>query len=303
MNADLDSVYYINDLLNQAGMDVISAGGTVAFAIECFENGVITREMTDGLELTWGNTQAIIALVKKMIARQGIGDLLADGSKVAAQKLGEKSLPYLVTAGGQEPGMHDPKMDPMLGIHFSADPTPGRHTIGSAQFYDVSQLWEKVSWAPAPGSYFKAEEYTPSEKQALKSVANSCYKQITDGAGGCLFTMTSGVNNWKIFEWLNAATGWEKTPDEYMQIGKRIQTLRQIFNIKHGIDPISFKMSKRIAGEPPLQAGALKGKSVRVEEMMHYHWKAFGWDEETGIPTPETIAQLALDELLGEAVR
>jgi len=303
MNKDLNEIFYINELLNRAGMDSISAGGTVAFAIECYENGIITKEMTDGLELNWGNAQAIVALLKKMIAREGIGDLLADGVKVASRKLGPQSSLYAVNAGGQEPGMHDSRPDPVLGIHYSADPTPGRHTIGSEQYYDVTHLWEKVSWAPNSGSYVKADENIPSEKVALKSVANSCYKELTDGVGGCMFAMVTGVNHWKLFEWVNAATGWQKTPDEFMVIGKRIQTLRQLFNVKQGIDPMSFKMSSRMAGEPPLLEGPNKGKTVPIEAMMHLHWKAFGWDEQTGIPTQETVTQLGINELCTEKVQ
>ena len=302
MNKDLDAILYINELLNRAGMDSISAGGTVAFAIECYENGLITKEMTDGLELNWGNSKAIIALVKKMIAREGIGDLLADGSKAAADKIGALAQTYSVTAGGQEPGMHDSRADPILGIHYSADPTPGRHTIGSGQYYDVTHLWEKVSWAPNSGAYVKAEEYIPSERIALKSVADSCYKELTDGVGGCMFAMVMGVNHWKLFEWVNAATGWQKTPDEFMEIGKNIQTMRQLFNVKHGIDPMSFKMSPRMAGEPPLQEGPNKGKTVPIEEMMHLHWKAYGWDEQTGMPTNQSIQQLHEDQIILEEV-
>jgi aldehyde:ferredoxin oxidoreductase len=297
MNKDLNSIFYINELLNRAGMDSISAGGTVAFAIECYENGILTPEMTGGLELTWGNAPAIISLVKKMIAREGIGDLLADGVKVAAVKLGIPTSEYAVHAGGQEPGMHDSRMDPILGTHFSADPTPGRHTIGSGQYYDIMHLWEQVSWAPVSGSYVKAEEFIPAEKVALKTVANSCYKEVTDGSGGCLFAMTLGINHWKLFDWLNAATGWNKSGDEYMEIGKRIQTLRQMFAVKHGVDPRSFRMSKRMAGEPPLKEGPLKGNSVRIDEMMQFHWKLYGWDEKTGVPLQETINRLQLDEL------
>ena len=109
--------------------------------------------------------------------------------------------------------------------------------------------------------------------------------------------MILGVNHWKLFEWLNIANGWNRTPDEYMEIGKRIQTLRQMFNIKHGVDPKSFRISKRMAGEPPLTEGPLKGKTVPIEEMMQFHWKAYGWDEKTGIPTPQTVSALKLDQL------
>ena len=302
MNKDLGTILYINELLNRAGMDSISAGGTVAFAIECYENGILTPEMTGGLELSWGNAAAIVELVKRMIARQGIGDLLADGVKAAAAKLGSRSSAYAVHAGGQEPGMHDSRMDPLLGLHFSADPTPGRHTIGSGQYYDILHLWEKVSWAPPGLSHLKDEDYVASEEAGVKSVACSCYKEILDGAGGCYYAMLMGVNNWNLFEYLEAATGWGKTADEYMEIGKRIQTLRQMFNIKQGIDPWQFKMSSRMIGEPPLQAGPLKGRTVPIDDLMRVHWKTFGWGESTGIPTPETVAGLGLDVLLAERV-
>ncbi len=300
MSKDFNAILYINELLNRAGMDSISAGATVAFAVECYENGTITREMADGLELNWGNSKAIVALVKKMIAREGICDLLADGVKAAARKLGVSDKPYTVTAGGQEPGMHDSRMDPLMGVHYSVDPTPGRHTIGSGQYYDMLHLWEKVSWAPRAGMYLKANEYLPSDEVALKTVATSCYKELTDGAGGCLFAMVMGVNHWKLFEWLNAATGWQKTPDEYMIIGKRIQTMRQMFGIKHGVDPMSFKMSARMAGEPPLKEGPNKGKTVPIKEMMQAHWKHYGWDEQTGIPSAQTLAELGLETLTAQ---
>lgn len=302
LSKDLNAIYYINELLNRAGMDAISAGNTVAYAIEAYEKGIITREMTGGLELTWGNTDVIVKLVKMMIARDGIGDILADGVKVASKKIGKGSEAFAIHTGGQEPGMHDPRMDPMLAIHYSTDPTPGRHTIGAGQYYDMMHLWEKVSWAPNPGMYMKANEYIANEELAIKTVAGSCYKELSDGAGGCLFAMILGTQHWKLFEWLNAATGWTYTPDEYMETGKRIQTLRQMFNIKQGVDPRSFRLPKRLSGEPPLAEGPLKGKSLPIERMMELHWKNYGWDEKTGVPLPATVADLQLDALTAQVV-
>ena len=188
MNKDLESIFYINELLNRAGMDSISAGSTAAFAIECYENGILTKEDTDGLELTWGNSEVIVKLVKEMIAREGIGDLLADGVKVAAGRIGKNSEQYDIHIGGQEPGMHDARLDPILGIHFSADPTPGRHTVCGGTNYNVIQLWQFVTWAPkVKNKTPKDDDFVPSETLALKSVAGSCYKQIVDGIGGCMF--------------------------------------------------------------------------------------------------------------------
>jgi aldehyde:ferredoxin oxidoreductase len=204
-----------------------------------------------------------------------------------------------MNAGGQEPGMHDARLDPVLGIHFSADPTPGRHTIGAGQYYNYIRLWDYVTWAPKVKNRTpKEEDYIPSETVALKSVANSCYKQIVDGIGGCMFAMITGAQHLRVFDYLNAATGWNKTPDEYMEIGKRMQTLRQMFNIREGIDPISFKMHDRMAGNPPLKDGANAGKSVPIEQMMREHWRAFGWSPETGVPTEETLRKLELEKLI-----
>lgn len=303
MNKDLDSIFYINEILNRAGMDSISAGNTVAYAIECYENGILTKEDTDGLELTWGNADAIVKLIKKMIAREGIGNILADGVKQAVKRIGRGSEKYAMHAGGQEPGMHDGRMDPMMGLHFSVDPTPGRHTIGSDTYYNYMQLWQYVSWAPKVKSRTpKTEQYIASEESALKSVAGSCYKQLVDGIGGCIFAMITGAQHFRVFDYLNAATGWNKTPDEYMEIGRRMQTLRQMFNIREGIDPVSFKLHDRLAGVPPMKEGPNAGKTLPILDMMRGHWRAFGWDGDTGAPTSETITKLELDKLIKEVV-
>jgi aldehyde:ferredoxin oxidoreductase len=295
LNTSLDSIFYINELLNRAGMDSISAGGTVAFAIDCFKNGILTEADTGGIVLDWGGADAIVALIKKMIAREGIGDVLADGCKRAAERIGKGSEMYAVHAGGQEPGMHDPRFDPMLGVHFSADPTPGRHTIGCGAYYGPWGLWESVSWAPKVVRRRKDEDYVPSDVEALKSVAGSCFKEVMDGVGGCLFAANTGLRNWRVFDWLNAATGWGRTPDEYMLIGKRIQTLRQMFNVREGYAPESGTMVKRMC--EPLPEGPNKGREVLIEDMMRLHWKHFGWDEKSGRPTPETVAALELDRI------
>ncbi len=295
---DLDAIFWINEMLNRAGMDNISAGTTVAFAIECFENGIITKEDTDGLELSWGDAQAVVQLVEMMIERKGIGDLLADGVKVAAEKIGRGSEEFAVHVGGQEPGMHDPKLDPMLGVHYSADPTPGRHTVGAGMYYNMMRLWQEVSWAPEVSKYPKAAEYIPSDEEALKSVASSCYKELNDGAGGCLFGLIAGLDHWNLFKMLNDATGWELSADEYMAIGRRIQTLRQLFGVKHGVQPREAIMTGRVVGEPPLPSGNLKGITLPMEEMVSLHWKHFGWDEKTGVPTPDAVAQLEERKLI-----
>jgi aldehyde:ferredoxin oxidoreductase len=298
LNGDWDSVMWINDLLNRAGMDSISAGGTVAAVMEWYEKGLLTPEQTDGLALTWGNDEALIALVQKMIAREGIGDLLADGIEEARKRLGIDDLDAAVTAGGSELAMHDPRLDPGFGLHASVEPTPGRHTTGAFVYYDMYQLWKKISGAPKPPLLSgKREGFRASPTAAQKSVLMSAYASFYNSLGVCMFGTYLGADRLPLFEWTNAATGWNLTPDEYMEIGLRIQTLRQMFNIKHGVKPAEIRVSARALGIPPLKRGPNKHNRLNLEAMRRNYWQEIGWDPETGKPLPETMDGLGLDGL------
>ncbi len=296
LNGNLDSVLYINELLNRAGMDSISAGNTVAWAIECYEKGILTKEETGGLALRWGDAGGIVTLVKKMIAREGFGDALADGVKRASARFG--GAEYAMHVGGQEPGMHDSRNDPQLAVHFAAEPAPGKHTIGMSLQYGAMSLCDICSWAPPATVHKKADDLVPSDTLALIAKANACYSMLVDGAGGCYYGEMMGVHMWKLIEYLNAAAGWSYDGDYYMEIGARIQTLRQLFNVKQGIAPASFTLPARMEGDPPLTDGPLRGVRLRNAEQVSLHWKAFGWDEQTGKPLPETVEALGINKLL-----
>jgi len=286
MNNDLDSIFVMNEMLNRAGMDTISAGGTLAFAMECWEKGLLTARDTDGIDLTWGNSTGLIDLLKKMIQREkGIGDLLADGAREAARRIGRGAMAYAVHAGGQEIPMHDGRFDPGFALHYSVEPTPGRHTIGSQLYYEMFQLWKRVKGLPDVNFlYFKDSKYDFDEEKARAAAACSCFINVLNGAGGCLFGAFLGVHRLPVFEWLNAATGWSYTPEQYMETGKRIQTLRQAFNVKHGVEPSANVMSDRALGRPPLKEGANAGRTIEIEKMVRGYWRQFGWDERTGHP-------------------
>ncbi len=286
LNDNLDSIFTMNDILNRAGMDTISAGGTIAFAIECYERGILTKEDTDGLELTWGNTGAMLSLLDKMIARDGIGDILADGVKKAAERIGKNSDPYAMHAGGQELPMHDSRFDPGFAVHYAVEATPGRHTIGSQMYYEMFRLWTKDKSLPRPWlMYRKKSKYAVTEKKAIEAAACSKFMNVLNGAGGCAFGAQIGADRFPLFEWLNAVTGWEKTPEAYMEIGKRLQTLKHTFNMRHGIDPKSAKPNLRAVGRPPLTSGANKYRTVNIDKMMENYWQQFNWSPDTGRPS------------------
>ncbi|HVN72236.1 MAG TPA: aldehyde ferredoxin oxidoreductase family protein [Desulfomonilia bacterium] len=297
LNEDTDSLFELNERLNRAGMDTISAGATVAFAMECYENGTITKEDTGGIDLTWGNTEAVKMLIEKMILREGIGDILADGSKAAAKRIGKGAQEFAVHAGGQEPAMHDGRMDPGFAVAYSVEPTPGRHTIGAYLYYEMFQLWKKVNGIPRKlpfQIYTKNSRYMPDKKKAQENAACSKYMNVVNASGLCMFGTFMGITRTPTFDWLNAATGWDKTPNDYMEIGERIQTIKQAFNIKHGVDPRANKLSARAVGMKPLKEGANKGRTVEIETMMSLYWEQFGWDSKTGTPTRECLQRFGI---------
>jgi len=298
-NNSYDSIYYINELLNRAGMDSISAGATVAFAIEAYEKGIITKEDTGGLELTWGNTEAIIELVKLMIDREGFGDILADGTKLAAERIGRGAETCAMQAGGSELPAHDPKTDAHLVVHYAAEPAPGKHTVATDLMYNAMSLCDICSWAPPAKLRSKKDTFLPTRESALATAANVCYTMVVDGAGACYYGEMMGVHTFKLVPYLNAASGWERSGDDYMEIGKRVQAMRQLFNIKHGIDPKTVRLPGRVLGYPALKNGPLKGfQAPHAEEQVRMHWEALGWDRETGIPTEETVDALGINALL-----
>jgi aldehyde:ferredoxin oxidoreductase len=307
LNEDLESIFTINDRLIRAGMDSISAGGTVAFAIECVEEGLITPEDLEGIDLKWGESAAIILILEKMISRTGIGDLLADGSKKAAERLNLRTpsansnghvLPekFAVHAGGQELAMHDSRNDPGFALHAVVEPMPGRHTNGSQLYYEMFQLWTRVPGLPKSKKlYMKSEKYKASPEQSAAAVACSRFSQVLNGAGVCLFGAFIGVNRLPVFEWLNAATGWTLEPGDYMQIGARIQAVKQLFNAREGI-PLRHTINPRAIGLPPLKNGANQGRSLDLDRMVQGYWSASGWNPENGLPEKDTLQMLGLED-------
>jgi len=203
-------------------------------------------------------------------------------------------------AGGSEMGAHDSRNDPGAALAYVVEPAPGKHTVAMDFMYNAMSLSDVCSWAPPAVSHPKKDDLVPTDEMAWKGIANACYSMLMDGAGWCYYGEMMGVHTLKPVEYLNAASGWDRTGDDYFEIGRRIQTMRQMFNIKHGIDPVSIRLPKRALGYPPLTAGPLKGvQIVDADRQKQLYWKHIGWDEMTGVPLDETVKALGIDELLG----
>jgi aldehyde:ferredoxin oxidoreductase len=295
LNDDVASIFKVNDICNRSGLDTISAGTAIAFAMECYEHGVITKEDTDGIEMTWGNADAIVAMTDKMARRDGFGAVLADGVKVAAGKIGKGAEKFAMHIGGQEPGMHSSLLLPGRATGYAADPTPGRHTAAGA--------YTRVDVNAAIGPYKELEvsgfqRYQYSGKGSEVGVAVN-YWQVGSCAGLCLMAVVF-AGNLPLLDLLNGVTGWDMTLDEIQQAGARIQTLRQSFNVREGIVPAAARLPDRMLGKPPRTQNPFKGVTIDIDTLTREYREAMDWDPETGKPTETCLSSLGLGDLVKE---
>ena len=281
LNDNFPSLIKANDICNRYGLDTISAGCTLAFAIECYENGIISKEDTGGIELTWGNHEAEIAILELLAKREGFGDILADGVKVAAERIGRGSEEYAIHIQGQEVPMHDPKFEPGLATTYKMDATPARHTQGGEFVVPVNVdvgKWDKYQYSGKGEIHRKLA--------ALMHVVNA--------SGLCAFAVESYDFHW-VPDFLTAVTGREWTLDDIYKAGDRIGNLRHAFNLREGLNPIEFKVPKRLLGDPPLTHGNVRGITVDIDTQVREYCEAMGWDPQTARPNRQRLAELGLE--------
>jgi aldehyde:ferredoxin oxidoreductase len=264
LNGNAESISMVNEICNRSGLDTISAGGTIAFATELYENNVLTNKDTDGIELRWGNHQAMVKMTWKMANREGLGDILADGVKIAAEKIGKDAGKYAVHIGGQELGMHDPKIPrphawPAAAACYQIDATPGRHTsgIGPAGFN----------------------------------------VQLLNSAGVCL--MGFAFND-RLGQFLNAVTGWNRSWEEMLKAGERITNMRHLFNLREGINELKWSIHPRILGKPPFESGPLTNATVNIDAEVYWILGALDWDWDSTIPSKKKLQYLGIDDAVKE---
>jgi aldehyde:ferredoxin oxidoreductase len=260
-NSNTDSIIMANDICNRAGLDTISTGTVIAFAMELYENGILTKKDTDGIDLKWGNHRAMIEMTEKLGKREGLGDILADGVKIAAGKIGKGSEKFAVHIDGQELGMHDPKLAspwvPMAAARYLMDATPGRHI---ARFGPVS--------------------FT---------------NHFVNAAGICFF------GNFALSDQLpdifNAITGFNFSRADLLKAGERIGNLRHAFNLREGINELNRTVHPRIVGKPQLTAGPLAGVTADIEAQVYWCLGAMDWDRVTTKPSKAKLVSLGLDDV------
>jgi len=289
LNDNLEAMIRVNDLCNRYGLDTIGTGALVAYATECYEKGLISKEQTDGLELGWGRAEAIVTLVQKIGRGEGIGAVLAKGFEETVRVLGRDTAPYVMAVRGEALPAHDPRWNAGLALTYFMDATPARHTQGSTAFPIAGYDMPEIESSEAGG---RAEHHR----------ANANWAHVLNSAGLCLFGYA--ILSYKSLpDFLKAADGTDWTLEELEKVGRRLTLARQIFNVKAGWTLDRYDFPRRVLGSPPLESGETKGVTVDLQTMVGEYLETEGLDLTTGLPSREILEALDLARFLSETER
>lgn len=293
--ADMNAVTMANYLCNEYGLDTISAGSSIAFAMECFEKGILTKEMTGGIDIKFGDADLIVELVEKIAKREGIGDLLAEGTKVMAEKLGGGSSVFAMNVKGLELPAYDPRAAKICGLGFVTANRGGDHItafIEAPTFIDAPILIVEESSIEDP---LNAK---PEEAKILMDMEDALTS--LDALGGCKF-MGALLKAEDLVDLIRNATGWtDFSVDDFRKCGERIYNLGRVYCNREGIrrkdDTLPDRLMKEPLPEGPAEGMVLDAETLEMLKDAYYNYR--GWDLATGIPSPDKLKELGLDGLL-----
>jgi aldehyde:ferredoxin oxidoreductase len=280
---DVTMTMVLNDRVDKLGFDMNESGYLMGLVIECYEKGVLTRKDTDGLEMTWGNGEAIMAMLRKIAYREGFGNILAEGTMRAARAIGGEAPKFAVhTMKGNTPRGHD-------------------HRAVWYELFEtcVSNLGTLESHKTAPFNLFGIDPKYDRFDPILVATVNARIKGamvFEDSMVTCRINTCTAVD--LLCEAVNAATGWDLDIDEAMAVGKRGVNLARAFNLRHGIDACLDRPSERYGSALP--DGPHAGKSIMPywDEMIRNYYRLMGWEEKTSRPLPDTLKNLGLDSVI-----
>ena len=276
-NGNLESIIAANDLCLEYGLDTISTGMVISFAMECFERGLISEKDTDGIALNFGNASAMMAMIHKIARREGIGDLFALGSKRAAEKIGQGAQDYAMQVKGLELAGYDPRGAKGMGLGYATSPRGGCHERGYL-------LGEVV------GGDDSIDRYGYNGKGLLVKNTQDTVA-VKDALGFCVLS-SAGTTLQDLAELFSAATGIDADVMTLLAAGERICNLERLFNLREGFTRQDDSLPKRLLQEA-VQGTDGNLHTVNLERMLDDYYTARGWDAQ-GVPLPETLHRLGL---------
>jgi aldehyde:ferredoxin oxidoreductase len=295
---DLQATAKANEMCGRYTLDVISTSSSVAFAMECFEHGLIGTQDTGGLDLRFGDANAMLRCVDMIARREHIGDLLAEGVKRAAEKIGGDAPHFAMHVKGQELPMHDPRGKVGVSLSYAVAETGAEHLTAihdpmlanpeSASFKGAMPLGIAEALAPRDFGQRKVEYY------ALMEHWTSFGKVI----GLCYFgpAPRSFIEVDEVVDTVNAATGWDMTVADLMRIGERATNLTRVFNVREGFSRQDDTLPERLF--QPLESGALKGVAIdreAFERALTALYEVKGWDPTTAAPMRKRLRELGIE--------
>ena len=285
-------------LCNKYGIDAISTGAVIAFAMECFEKGLITRDDTGGIDLNWGNHQAMIDLVIKIGEGEGFGKFLGEGVRKAAETIGGTASEYAMHVKGLEFPAHEPRALASHALGYATGSIGAAHmeTAGADHLENWMELDEPRT-SPELGFPVALKRFDIENKGRLVARTQD-YSCLMDSITVCLFLslVQGGVHPSQYLRMLNSATGWDMTTDEFMLAGERIHNLKRMFCVRRGISGKDDILPARILTHR-LPEGGTRGNLFNLGAMLNEYYTVRGWDQD-GIPTREKLTELGLEECL-----
>jgi aldehyde:ferredoxin oxidoreductase len=286
---NMDSIIAADRLSDELGLDTISAGVAIGFAMELYEKGILTKADTGGLDLKFGNHEAMLTLLRWMAYREGIGDILTDGVKAAAAKIGKGTEKYALHVKGLELPGYDVRGAKAHGLNFATSYTGGDHNRGYA--------FQEIFGIPVP---YAVDRFAAEGKGKLTKWNQDVRTATCDCPTMCVFILDMAMAP-KATETtaslMEAVTGLAFTPEEVTAVGERINNLAKAFNTREGFGRADDTLPERVMTEP-LQSGASKGHFISkadLKTMLDEYYTGRGWDLATGIPTKKKLAELNLD--------
>jgi len=280
-NANLGSIIAANRLCLQYGLDTISTGNVLGFAMECFENGLLTKEETDGIELRFGNHQAVVQMIEKIALRDGFGDMLAEGVKRTSEKLGKGTGDYAMEVKGLEMSGYDPRGAKGMAIAFATSPRGGCHQRGL--------IVQETFGVPPAVDRFGTEGKGELAKTKQDEAA------VQDALGFCVFISRGDPMGIPEFaEMFTRATGVVVTLADLLKAGERIWNMERLYNLREGFNRKDDTLPRRLL-EQPMAEGPSKGHVPELDLLLDDYYAQRGWDAE-GRVTPEKLKELGLKE-------
>jgi aldehyde:ferredoxin oxidoreductase len=292
-NSNLESIAMCHHLVNEYGIDGVSCGATIAFAMECYEKGILTKDDVDNLDLTWGNYEAIVELVRRIGERKGIGNILAEGSRIAAQKIGKGAEYYAMHTKGLEFAGYEPRAMKGMALAYAVGNRGGCHITTGMLYMDFGAFqWIYYQETPTDPLVLDIEK--------VKAQVFLEYRYtVIESAVLCKFLAGISFTADLLASLLSMVTGWDINVQQMDLIGERIWNLQRLYNIREGIGRKDDTLPRRFF-EEPLPDGFSKGQLIErevFEKALDDYYNMHGWDDR-GVPTKEKIKQLGLEDLV-----